>query len=59
MISNHGDRDFGWILILIANSAPKCWSATVGDASVAVLPIVSRFTTCAREAYWATTQTKI
>ena len=45
--------------ILIANSAPKCWSVTAGDASTAELPIASRSTTFAREAGWVTTQTKI
>ena len=50
MISNHDDRDFGWTQILIANSEPKCWTATAGDASTAAVPIVSRFTTSAREA---------
>ena len=54
MSSDHGDRDFGWTQIPIANSAPKCWSVTAGDASTAALPIVSRFTTFAHEACWVT-----
>ena len=59
LIFDHGDRGFGWTQILIANSAPKCWSVTAGDASIAGVPIVSRSTTYAREAGWVTTQTKI
>jgi len=59
VISNRDDRGFGWTQILIANSTPKCWNVTAGDASIAAVPIVSRFTTFAREAGWVTTQTKI
>ncbi|MGB9243158.1 MAG: hypothetical protein WCC03_07385 [Candidatus Acidiferrales bacterium] len=59
MISNHDDRAFGWTQILIANSAPKCWCVTAGDASPAGLPIVSRSTTGAHEAGSVTIQTKI
>ena len=59
MISNRDDRDFGWTQILIANSAPKCWSVTAGDASAVEVPIVFRFTTSTREAGWVTTQMKI
>jgi len=59
MISSRDDRDFGSTQILIANFASKCWNAMAGDASTADVPIVSRCTTFAREADWATTQTKI
>ena len=59
MSSNRDDRDFGWTQILIANSAPKCWSATAGDASTAAVPIVSRSTTFTHEADWVMTPTKI
>jgi hypothetical protein len=59
MSSNHGDRDFGWTQIPIANSAPKCWSVTAGDANTAAVPLVFRFTTFAREACRVTTLTKI
>ena len=46
------DRDYGSTQILIANFAPKCWSATAGDASTAGPPIVFRCTTFARGAGW-------
>jgi hypothetical protein len=59
MSSNRDDRDFGWIQILIANSASKCWSVTAGDASIAAVPIVSKSTTFTHEADWVMTSTKI
>jgi hypothetical protein len=59
VIFDHGDRGFGWTRILIANSAPKCCSATAGDARPVAAPIVFRSTTFTRGADWVMTQAKI
>jgi hypothetical protein len=59
MISNLGDQDFGSAQILIANSAPKCWNVTAGDARHAAVLIVFKFTTFARGADWVMTRSRI
>jgi hypothetical protein len=59
LIFDHGDRGFGWIRILIANSAPKCCSATAGDARPVAALAVFMSTTFVRGADWVMIQTKI